>query len=249
MINRLLRSGLAAILFAAASVGLAGEALTEAQLDKLRASLEKPDVGLKVISGQTSAIPGLVEVQLSDGPVIYATPAGDYFIVGDLYSVGPDGYVNLAEKRRDAERVERLAQLKREDMIIFSPEKKARSFITVFFDDTCFYCQKLHQEVPALNKQGVEVRYLAYPRAGLNSDAFRNLASAWCADDPRETFNQLVKKEKVPENVCEDNPVAAQFQLGQELGVRGTPAIVTESGQMIPGYQTAEELLVTLGLN
>ena len=248
MKNRWMKSGLAAILLAAAPVGLTGEPLTEAQLNKLRTNLEKPDVGLKVVSGETSAIPGLVEVQLSDGPVIYTTPAGDYFIVGDLYSVGAEGYVNLAEKRRDAQRVERLAQLKREDMIIFSPEKKARSFITVFFDDTCFYCQKLHQEVPKLNENGVEVRYLAYPRAGLNSDAFRSLASAWCADDPPKTLTQIINKQKVPENVCEGNPVAAQYQLGQELGVRGTPAIITESGQMIPGYQSAEELLVTLGL-
>jgi thiol:disulfide interchange protein DsbC len=49
--------------------------------------------------------------------------------------------------------------------------------------------------------------------------------------------------------VCEGNPVAAQYQLGQELGVRGTPAIITQDGQMIPGYQSADELMVTLGLN
>jgi len=249
MIYRILKSGLVATLLVVAPLGLAGEPLTEAQLNTLRTNLEKPDVGLKVVSAEMSGIPGLVEVQLSDGPVIYSTLAGDYFIVGDLYSVGPEGYVNLAEKRRDAQRVERLAQLKREDMIIFSPEKEPRSFITVFFDDTCFYCQKLHKEVPALNKNGVEVRYLAYPRAGLNSDAFRSLATAWCADDPREALTKLINKEKVPVNVCKGNPVAAQYQLGQELGVRGTPAIVTATGQMIPGYQSADELLVTLGLN
>jgi thiol:disulfide interchange protein DsbC len=119
----------------------------------------------------------------------------------------------------------------------------------VFFDDTCFYCQKLHQEVPQLNKSGVEVRYLAYPRAGVNSDAARQLASAWCADNRQETLAKLINKETVPENVCANNPIAAQYQLGGELGVRGTPAIITQTGQMIPGYQTADELMVTLGLN
>ena len=38
-------------------------------------------------------------------------------------------------------------------------------------------------------------------------------------------------------------------ELGQELGVRGTPAIVLESGKMLPGYQTADELIATLGLD
>jgi thiol:disulfide interchange protein DsbC len=249
MIYRILKSGLAALLLVVAPAGLAGEALTEAQMGKLRTNLEKPNVGLKVVSAQTTGVAGLVEVQLSDGPIIYATLEGDYFILGDLYSVGPEGYVNLADQRRAAQRVERLAELKREDMIIFSPEKEPRSYITVFFDDTCFYCQKLHQEVAALNENGVEVRYLAYPRAGLSSDAYKNLASAWCADDPNATLVKLINKQSVPIDVCEDNPVAAQFQLGQELGVRGTPAIVTDKGQMIPGYQSADELMVTLGLN
>jgi thiol:disulfide interchange protein DsbC len=249
MIDRILKSALAAILLVMAPLAAAGEPLSGAQLDKLRAGLEKPGVGLKVISAETSPIPGLVEVKLSDGPVVYSTSAGDHFIVGDLYEVGPSGYVNLAEQRRDVERASRIASLKREDMIIFGPKEKARSHVTVFFDDTCFYCQKLHGEVAALNESGVEVRYLAYPRAGLSSDAFKNLASAWCADDPNATLVMLINKQKVPPNICEDNPVAAQYKLGQELGVRGTPAIITETGQMIPGYQSAEELLVTLGLN
>lgn len=249
MINRILKSAIAAMLLAVAPFGMAGEPLTGAQLDKLRAGLEKPDVGLKVVTAQTSAIPGLVEVTLGDGPVVYSTPDGAHFIVGDLYEVGPEGYVNLAEQRRDVERVNALSALKREDMIIFGPEKEARSHVTVFFDDTCYYCQKLHGEVAALNASGVEVRYLAYPRAGLSSDAYKNLASAWCADDPNATLVKLINKQKVPVNVCEGNPVADQYKLGQELGVRGTPAIVTEKGQMIPGYQSADELLVTLGLN
>ncbi|NQX89898.1 MAG: DsbC family protein [Halioglobus sp.] len=249
MIDRTLKSALTVSFAIFAVVSMAGEPLTSGQMDKLRAGLEKPDVGLKVISAETSVVAGLVEVTLSEGPVVYATPDGKQFIVGDLYAVGPDGYTNLTERRRDAERATLLASVKREDMIIFGPEKAARSHVTVFFDDTCYYCQKLHGEVAALNAAGVEVRYLAYPRAGLSSDAFKNLASAWCADDPNATLVQLINKEKVSMNVCESNPVAAQYKLGQEMGVRGTPAIVTASGQMIPGYQSADELLVNLGLN
>jgi thiol:disulfide interchange protein DsbC len=232
-----------------AQVAVAGEPLAPAQLEKLRAAMEAPGTGLKVLSAQTSEIAGLYEVELNDGPVVYATLKGDYFIVGDLYSVTSDGYVNLADQRRDKERVEKLAKIKKNDMIIFSPEGETRAYVSVFFDDTCYYCQKLHHEVPELNKNGVEVRYLAYPRAGVGSDAFKQLASAWCAEDPQETLNQLVSKTAVPENICEGNPIAAQYKLGQELGVRGTPAIITQTGQMIPGYRTAAELMGDLGLN
>lgn len=249
MISQVLNTALMVALVIAAPLGVAGEPLKKAQLDQLRAALEVPDVGLKVISAETSQIPGIVEVQLNDGPLVYSTLKGDYFIVGDLYSVGPQGYVNLAEQRRDGERVKQLAEVAQDDMIIFSPEGKPRAFISVFTDVTCFYCQKLHKEVPQLNKNGVEVRYLAYPRAGVASPGFNQLASAWCADNPQETLTKLKNKEAVPENVCKDNPIAGQYQLGQEMGVRGTPAIITQSGQMIPGYQSADELMVTLGLN
>ncbi|HDY82959.1 MAG TPA: DsbC family protein [Halieaceae bacterium] len=249
MIFRVLQSVLAVALLVLAPLTIAGEPVSQAQVDKLRKVLEVPGMDLKVGSVTISEIAGLYEVQFTNGPTVYSTPNGDFFLVGDMFSVGPQGYVNLAEKRRDGERVEKLASVAQGDMIIFSPEDEPRAHITVFTDVTCFYCQKLHKEVPQLNKNGVEVRYLAYPRAGVDSEGFRQLASAWCADNPQETLTLLKSKKSVPENVCADNPVAAQFQLGQELGVRGTPAIVTQDGQMIPGYQSADELMVTLGLN
>ncbi|WP_116365702.1 DsbC family protein [Parahaliea mediterranea] len=226
----------------------AGEPVDKAVADKLRATMEVQSTGLRIESVSTSELPGMYEVQFANGPLVYATAKGDYFVVGDLFTVGPQGYVNLAEKRRDSLRLERLAEVSPDDMIIFAPEGEARAHITVFTDVTCFYCQKLHKEVPELNKRGVEVRYLAYPRAGIGSPGFRQLASAWCADDPQDTLTKLKNREAVPDNVCTGNPIAAEYALGQELGVRGTPAIITQTGQMIPGYQSADELMVTLGL-
>jgi thiol:disulfide interchange protein DsbC len=103
--------------------------------------------------------------------------------------------------------------------------------------------------VPELNKNGIEVRYLAYPRAGVDSVPGKQLVSAWCADNPEDTLTKLKSKQSVPESECEGNPVAAQYQLGQEMGVNGTPAIITETGQLIPGYRPAGELIAILGLN
>lgn len=235
-------------LILAAGAATAGEPVDKAAVDKLKAKMEVPSTGLLIESVATSDMPGMYEVQFKDGPLVYATQDGSYFVVGDLFTVGPKGYVNLAEKRRDSMRVERLSAVDQKDMIVFAAEGEPRAHITVFTDVTCFYCQKLHKEVPELNKRGVEVRYLAYPRAGIGSPGFRQLASAWCADDRQATLTRLKNRESVPENVCPGNPVAQEYRLGQELGVRGTPAIITESGQMIPGYQSADELMVSLGL-
>lgn len=102
-------------------------------------------MGLKVDTVETSVVPGLYEVQFTSGPVVYATASGDYMILGDLFSVGEDGYTNLTEKRRDGQRLEKLAQVDEKDMIIFSPEGEPRARMTVFTDVSCFYCQKLHK--------------------------------------------------------------------------------------------------------
>ena len=248
MTSRLIVPALAAFLSFTAAVAGAGEPVDKAQFEKLRAALEVGNIGLAVKSVETSDIPGMYEVQFAQGPLVYATENGEFFLVGDLFTTGPAGYVNLTEKRRDSQRREQLAKVDVDDMIVFSPEGEPRAHVTVFTDVTCFYCQKLHKEVPELNKRGIEVRYMAYPRAGVGSPGFRQLASAWCADDPQDTLTRLKNKEKVAENVCTGNPVADQYSLGQQMGVSGTPAIITENGTMIPGYQPADQLIATLGL-
>lgn len=249
MVFRVLRRAMATVVLMSVSLVALGQPVDKATIDKLRASLELPGKGLTVGSVTPSEIPGLFQVQFVNGPLVYANADGGFFIVGDMYAVQKGEYVNLADQRREGERVQQLAAISDKDMIVFPAEGKARAHITVFTDVTCFYCQKLHQEVPELNKRGVEVRYLAYPRAGVDSDGFRQLASAWCADDPQSTLTRLKNRKPVPDNVCPNNPIEAQFVLGQQMGVRGTPAIVTETGQMIPGYQSADDLMVTLGLN
>jgi thiol:disulfide interchange protein DsbC len=228
---------------------MAGEPADKETTEKLRAALAMPAMGLKVATVEKSLIPGLYEVQYANGPVVYSTATGEYFVIGDLYSVGDEGLTNITEKRRDGERLEALAKIDEKDMIIFSPQGEPRGHVTVFTDTTCFYCQKLHKEVPELNKRGVEVRYLAFPRSGAGSAGYNQMVTAWCASDRQGILTKLKQKQAVPDQLCEDNPVAAQYALGQQLGVSGTPAMITDEGTLIPGYQSADDLMVTLGLN
>lgn len=217
-------------------------------IERLSDRFADPAVGLEVESVERSEVPGLYQVQLRDGPIVYSTEDGSYFILGDLFYVGPAGFVNLAEEKRSEGRRDALAKVPGSKKIVFPAQGETRAYITVFTDVSCFYCQKLHREVPELNRRGVEVRYLAYPRQGIGSAGFRQLASAWCADDRQDTLTRLKNREELPENVCPGNPVAEQFELGKQLGVRGTPAIVTPSGEMIPGYRSADDLVSLLGV-
>ena len=249
MIRQIIRAVLPLLMLGSASLVATAEPVDKAIEETLRKTLAQPSLGMEVDTVETSVIPGLYEVQFLNGPMVHSTAKGDFFIVGDVFSVGVTGFTNLTEQRRDLERLELLADVKEEDMIVFSPEGETRGHITVFTDVSCFYCQKLHKEVPELNKRGVEVRYLAYPRSGVNSAGYKQLVTAWCAADPQNTLTLLKAQKSVDEKLCADNPVAAQYQLGQQLGVRGTPALITEKGTMIPGYQSADDLMVSMGLN
>ena len=234
----------------AGSLGAAeDDRVDEAVEKRLRAVLANEAMGLMVESVSKSRIEGMYRVQLERGPLIYATEDGGYFILGDLFSVGPDGFVNIAEEQRSVARRAAVDAIPEEKTIVFAAEGEARASLTVFTDVSCFYCQKLHQEVPELNRRGVEVRYLAYPRQGIGSAGFRQLASAWCADDRQTTLTRLKNREELPENVCPGNPVAEQFELGQQLGVRGTPALILPSGELLPGYRNVDELMGLLGVD
>jgi thiol:disulfide interchange protein DsbC len=214
---------------------------------QLKFNGSRPD--LKILAIKISPIAGLYEVNVLNGPVLYATADGTYFILGEILEATLGGFVNLAEKDREGMRSELLAALKEEDMIIFSPEEQpAKARITVFTDVDCGFCQKLHREVPDLNRIGIEVRYLAFPRAGIGSDAYNKIASAWCADDPKKALTTLKNRRSIPINVCPQNPVAEQYRLGQKMGVSGTPALIMDSGRLLPGYMPALRLADTLGV-
>ncbi|MFT5482329.1 MAG: thiol:disulfide interchange protein DsbC [Halieaceae bacterium] len=207
----------------------------------------RPDFVIASIS--TSELPGVYAVELGSGPVVYSDAQGKYFVFGDLFQVDPGGFRNVSEERRDVQRGDQLAGIDAEDMIVFPAEGERKAWVSVFTDVDCFYCQKLHKEVPELNRRGVEVRYLAYPRAGVGSDSYRKIASAWCAKDKQKAITMLKNREAIPDNVCAGNPVAGQFLLGQKIGVTGTPALVLQSGKLLPGFMPADALIDRLGIN
>ena len=206
----------------------------------------RPDLQFGEI--KASPIPGVYEVAVVRGPTLYVSADGKHFIAGDLYGVEPGKFVNLQEKAREGKRKQLMAAINKDEQIIFPATGETKAYLNVFTDVDCGYCQKLHQEIAQINAKGIEVRYLAYPRAGVESQSGQKLATAWCADDPQATLTQLKNRETVPIAVCSDNPVAKHYELGSLMGVTGTPNMVTESGELIGGYLPADELARYLGI-
>ncbi len=247
------------ILLLAAGVVLAAPQVARAETAQTAESF--PQGSEKLVKAVSAAIPnlpiesvtatplsGFFAIDLAGGQTLYGSADGQFLIAGDLYQITQSGVLNLAESRRAVKRQALMAQEPIEDMVVFSPAGETKDYVSVFTDVDCGYCRKLHQEMADINALGIEVRYLAYPRAGLSTPTSAKIESAWCSDNPNEAMTALKSGLTIPSASCE-NPIARHFELGQKVGVTGTPAIVTSDGRLLPGYMPAAALAEAIGLN
>ncbi len=196
---------------------------------------------LEITRIRESQINGLYEVLL--GPeLVYATGDGRYILQGDLIDLKQKR--NLTEEQRSHVREDLLAGISDKEYIEFAPRERKHT-VYVFTDIDCGYCRRLHKDMPELHKRGVAVRYLAFPRSGVNSATFKQMESVWCSSNPNKAMNEAKQGMRVSNKSC-DSPVARQFTLGQDIGVRGTPAIYTARGKSISGYLPPDKLLQAL---
>lgn len=188
-----------------------------------------------------SPLPGILQVRLGSD-IVYMTENGRYLLQGRVLDL--DTRADLTDQAMSEVRRELMGDLSDDELISFGPDD-AEFEITVFTDVDCGYCRRLHEQVDAYNEAGIQVNYAAFPRAGTGSETFRKMVSVWCADDPHAAMD-LAKAGGTPEPAECDAPVAAQYRLGQSLGVTGTPALLTSGGDLIPGYVPPDDLRARL---
>jgi thiol:disulfide interchange protein DsbC len=220
--------------FFISSPAIAGNSLNE----ELKAAISGflPDVEIDSI--QPTPIKGLYQIVI--GPdIIYMTQDGAYVIKGEILDINERR--NLTEDVRAGTRIKLLNDINKDDYIEFAAEN-VHDAIYVFTDIDCGYCRKLHRDVPELNAKGISVRYLAYPRAGVDSAAGKKMSRVWCAENRQEALTAAKNREPIEAKTCDD-PVAEQYALGRKLGVRGTPSIYFQNGRNLPGYLPPDEII------
>lgn len=225
-------------------LSLFGVSVVHADNDELRKKIEKSLPDVKVSSLKAIDDTGLYEAVIN-GQILYFSEDGRYVIQGDMVSL--DSRTNLTEQRRVSLRKEALDKLDEKDMIIFGPEK-AKYTITVFTDIDCGYCRKMHSEMEKYNDLGIRVRYMSFPRGGIGSKSYDDAVNVWCAADRQKAMTKAKQGQEIATKTCV-NPVKTEFELGQQLGVQGTPSIFLESGQILPGYLPPEKLIQVLDEN
>jgi thiol:disulfide interchange protein DsbC len=223
----------------AALLALAGAnaAAPEAAKSDVRAQIAKR-LDIKVEDVKPSPIEGLYEVT-SGAEVGYVSADGRYYVDGDVFEMNSKH--NLTEDKRKEGRLALLAGVKDEDAIIFAPKGQTLHTVTVFTDVDCVHCRRMHSEIGELNKLGIRVRYLSFPRGGPGSESWHKAEAVWCSADRKDALTRAKKGETLPAGKCA-TPVAAEYELGRQIGITGTPGIVTETGEFLAGYASAAYL-------
>lgn len=195
---------------------------------------------LQVQEVRETPMPGLYELIMSSGEILLSDRSGQFLITGELYMTQAQGLTNLTAQTRQFQVKGWIDAIPEDQMIVFSPENPTAT-ITVFTDVDCTYCRRLHHDVEAINARGIAVRYMAYPRGGVESTAYPKMVSVWCAQDRERAMTQAKNGQNLPERECQ-NTVLDHHSLGNRIGITGTPAIILPDGTLVPGYMEVDRL-------
>ncbi|MCP1726147.1 thiol:disulfide interchange protein DsbC [Natronospira proteinivora] len=226
------------------AVGIMGSAPLAAEQDHkdiILKNLEQhlPNLSISREQLRPSPIDGLWILTI--GPeVVYVDEEGEHLFQGDMIHL--PSRENLSEADRAEARRETLSGVDPETRLSYIAEEEAFN-ITVFTDIDCGYCRQLHRDMDELNKAGISVHYLFYPRGGEGTAAWEKSDQVWCADDKHEAMDEAKSGANLQGDTCEETPTEAHFQLGRQMQVSGTPTIITESGHIIRGYVPADNLI------
>jgi thiol:disulfide interchange protein DsbC len=207
--------------------------------EQVRQALAKSMPKVQPTTISATAIDGLFEV-IVGSQVVYMSVDARYMIEGDLIDL--ETKQNVTEDAKSVIRLAAIDELGADKMLIYRPEK-VKNVITVVTDIDCPYCRRLHSEIPDYLKNDVEVRYIFMPLKG--SSDMKKTVSVWCAENKQLALDIAKSGGEVDDKTC-DNPISDHMRLARELGVRGTPAIILDDGQMLPGYVPFDKLVAEL---
>ena len=224
-------------------VSLFGLVLSDVNADEaaIRQAMSTSMPSVKVDSVKPAVVKGLFEVVVGAN-IYYVSEDGKYLLQGRLVDVA--ARKDLTEEKLNVTRKLAIEKMGQANMIVFKP-KITKYTVTIFTDIDCGYCRKLHSEIDQYLAQGITIQYLFFPRAGKGSDSYNKAVSVWCAEDRNAALTASKKDQKLPEKTC-DNPIDKHMQLAAEFDVKGTPMIISENGNVYPGYLQAKQLVEAL---
>ena len=228
------------VMASAALALLAGSALAadDAELEHVRETVSGMFSGIEADDVFASEIDGWYTIR--KGAIIaYISGDGRYLLQGDLIDL--KNSTNLSEKSRNGARAKMMSAVPQDELIVYTPET-VRHTVSVFTDIDCSFCRRLHSQLDDYMAEGIEIRYFLYPRNGPTSESWVKAQNVWCADNRNEALTLAKLDKTFPMHECDSSVVSSHYAIGQDVGLRGTPAIVLEDGTLFSGYLPAKQL-------
>ena len=195
---------------------------------------------------QETSIEGIWQARIGN-QYVYLLDDGKYAITGDLVDL--QNGRNLTALSRRATTIETLAEFPDDELVVFAAIGESKTTLNVFTDTSCPYCQKLHDEIGKLQEAGITVRYLPYARGGKSGPGYQTLKSVWCAKDRKQAMTDAKNKrfDELPSGDCAQAAMIDRgYRAGNQVGIRGTPALIKSNGEKIEGYVPYQKLIPQL---
>lgn len=195
--------------------------------------------GVTLTDVAPSQIDGLLQATVGS-EVFYISADGKYFVQAEIVDLATRE--NLTEQARATARVAYFKEFSSENTVTFKADNEQYR-VVVFTDIDCPYCRQLHREVPEYNKRGITIEYAFFPRSGPETPSWDKADAVWCADSRQDAMTAAKSGEvlEVPEG-CTETPVFSHYETGRTVGVSGTPAMFLESGMLLVGYRSPDDL-------
>ncbi len=204
---------------------------------------------LQITAINTTPVPDIYQLMLATGEIVHVYKEGNYLLSGEMFAVQDvGGLKNLTEAARSQGRQQVIQSINKSDTITYTANGAVKGEVYVFTDIDCGYCRKFHAEIPALNAKGVTVHYLAWPRAGAESDVGKEMQNIWCSEDPQSALTMAKQGKPVPASKTCPRLIKPQVEMGFKLGVDGTPAVFLSDGRKVGGYLSADDLVKAMGI-
>ncbi len=194
--------------------------------------------GVKVDDVAKTGYGGLYEVRMGE-ELVYTDEKVTYLMVGSLI----DGKTreNITETRK-----EKLATINFDELPLDAAIKTVRGSgrvaLAVFADPNCGFCKRMERDLAAMSD--VTIYTFLYPilDGPTNGDSMRKSKAIWCAKDRSKAWFDLMLKSVSPIMMgnCDTSVLQRNLDLGQKLGISGTPTSFVRSGQRIVGARSSE---------
>ena len=226
----------------AAALGLAFALLgtgASAQEAAIREAITARVPQLKSIDEVRPAkMPGLYEVRVNGAEIYYTDAKGNYLIQGNLFET--KGLRNLTEERINKLTAIKFSTLPFKDAFTIVRGNGARK-LAVFEDPNCGYCKRFERDLQKIDN--VTVYMFLYPILG--PDSTDKAKALWCSKDKGQAWQDWMLREQpapAAAAMCDTAALARNVEFGKTYRIQGTPTLLFEDGNRVPGAIDAQQI-------